>query len=55
MAEIEEVRDRTPLWRVTAEGRPLSARLLCDEVVGSEGMGKERAGDRRTSEGEVRN
>ncbi|KPJ61222.1 MAG: hypothetical protein AMJ46_02655 [Latescibacteria bacterium DG_63] len=34
MAKIEKVEGKTPLWRVTAEGRPFSAKLLCDAVVG---------------------
>lgn len=34
MAEIEKVEGRTPLWRVRAEGRPLSATMLCEEVAG---------------------
>jgi coenzyme F420-reducing hydrogenase delta subunit len=34
MAEIEKVETRTPLWRVRAEGRPLSATLLCEEIAG---------------------
>jgi F420-non-reducing hydrogenase iron-sulfur subunit len=42
MAEIEEVKDRTPLWRVKAEGRPLSAKLLCDSVA--EGASTEKSG-----------
>ncbi len=33
MAEIESIDGKTPLWRVRAEGRPLSARLLCDAVA----------------------
>jgi hypothetical protein len=34
MSEIEKVENRTPLWRVRAEGRPLSATVLCEEVAG---------------------
>ncbi len=34
MAEIEKVEGRTPLWRVTGEGRPLSAKMLCEEAAG---------------------
>lgn len=34
MAEIEKVEGHTPLWRVRAEGRPLSAKMLCEEIEG---------------------
>jgi coenzyme F420-reducing hydrogenase delta subunit len=49
MAEIEQVKDRTPLWRVTAEGRPLSARLLCDAIVGEGAEGSEKLEEGRGS------
>jgi len=32
MAEIEKVENKTPLWRVKAEGQALSARLSADKV-----------------------
>ncbi len=31
MAEIERIENRTPLWKVRSEGRPLSAGMLCEE------------------------